>query len=110
MRERTLCLIPWLGIILKDFTFIKEQQQQQQQQQQQHQHQQQNTKLVNLSLAICLRKLLNSMKAAKESCEQFLNESEQEDLMKAALMRKWLENVEILYETEESQYEQSLKL
>lgn len=98
MREKA-CIVPWLGIILRDFTVIKE--------------------LVcktpakgsvNVHLALCLRKLLNSMAAAREACEHFLKESQRGELKKAAVMTKWLENVEIFYDNEESQYSQSLKI
>lgn len=98
MRERA-CIIPWLGIILRDFTVIKE-----------LVSKAPVKDSVNVHLALCLRKLLNSMVAAREASEQFLKESPLEELKKAAVMTKWLENVEIFYDNEESQYSQSLKI
>lgn len=98
MREKA-CLIPWMGIILRDFTFIKE-----------LIYKSPAADSVNVPLGHCLRKLLNSMAAAREACDQFLKESDEEELKNAAITAKWLKNVEIFYETEESQYERSLKI
>ena len=97
LRERA-CVVPWFGIILRDFTFIKEI------------VKKSSDATVNVPLALCLRKLMNSMTAAREACKQLLKGSGEEDLKRAAVMGKWLENVEILYETEEEQYRKSLTI
>lgn len=95
LREMS-CIIPWLGIILRDFTFIKELAQ--------------KSDKVNVPLALCLRKLINSMTAAREACDQFQATFGGEEKRKSAVLKKWLESVEIKYESEEEQYERSVLL
>ena len=99
MRERA-CIVPWLGIILRDFTFIRDMSKS---------ISKDKETLVNFPLAMCLRKLMNSMTAALQTCHQIITENEGE-MRKIAVMRHWLVNCEILYESEEAQYKRSEEL
>lgn len=93
------CLIPWLGIIMKDFTFIKET------------HKQLNEKFeVNVPLGHCLVKLLDSMLEARDVCENYVKSAKEEELKNAAIMEEWLLNFEIEFKDEDSQYEKSRQI
>ena len=95
LRE-TVCLVPWFGIILKDFTFIKEMAGD-------------SKGFINIPLSLCTRTLLNSITTARATCLTFYESEPFEMRKKAAVMKFWLkEQVEIVYETEESQYDRSL--
>ena len=94
LRE-SVSLVPWLGIILRDFTFIKERH---------------CDKYVNIPLAHCLSKLMGSVVASRETCHQFLNHVTLKEKCDVAVMKRWLEECEILYETEEEQFQRSLTI
>lgn len=93
MREAT-CLVPWLGILLRDFAFIKE-------------THKQREGIVNVPLGLCLVKLMNSMTEAREVCVNFVKEAKGEDVKQAAIMESWLRGCVIEYSDEESQYQRS---
>lgn len=95
LRENA-CLVPWFGLILKDFSFIKE-------------LAGESAAFINIPLSFCTRRLLNSMTSARDTSKAFYNNEMVEMRKKAAVMRFWLRNeAEILYETEEAQYSRSL--
>lgn len=94
--RRKGCLIPWLGIILKDFTFIKEIKDVE------------GGVKMNIPLALCLRKLIISMTITRETCSKFLLiNSDEQKRSEMAIMKKWINECEIIYESEEEQYKRS---
>ena len=95
LRE-TACLVPWFGIILKDFTFIRE-------------LANESKQFINIPLSLCTRKLLNSITEARDTSIAFYQGETFEMKKQAAVMKFWLkEQVNIVYETEEDQYNRSL--
>lgn len=96
--RRIACLVPWFGIILKDFTFIKD-------------IQSESKNYINMPLSFCTRKLINSITMARESSLLFYQGETIEKRNQAALIKFWMmEQLEIEYETEDAQYNRSLKV
>lgn len=92
MRQQR-CYVPWIGLLLKDSTFILE-----------------ARKLMDVNqfnFGGSLRKIFQSISEARAACFELLQKN-QEGLFEAAKLVEWLEGTTILYETEESQYQRSL--
>lgn len=104
-------LVPWMGIIMKDFTFIKEIYSYKINNNSKNVNCKDNANLVHLPLAMCLRKLINSVVIARMFCREFVAKQKNLNKLKeVAVGHKWLMTCEILYESEEAQYERSEKL
>lgn len=94
MRQEQ-CYVPWIGLLLKDSTFILE-----------------AKKLMDVkksNFGGSLSKIFQSIVEARKACFELLQKN-QESLYETAKVVEWLEGTPIEYETEESQYEKSLKI
>lgn len=100
LRERP-CLIPWFGLLLRDFTFIQEVI---------FANYFKDGDIVNIPLGLCLRRLVLPILASREAAFLFLKEKQRNgQLAKSiAIIKKWLETGSgIIYENECEQFERS---
>jgi hypothetical protein len=99
-QRQTACLTPWLGIILRDFNFIKEMSG--------------GVKTVNLPLSLCLKDLVRQVSLVRESCNRIMANEEEEDedynRQIVSLLENCLLKCSIEYEDEESQNMRSMDI
>lgn len=92
------CLIPWLGLLLRDFSFVRE-----------AKSVMSNAEFVHLPFACSLQRIVNSMAHSSAACFKLLKDNA-EFWSLAGAAKDWLLAVPIDFENEEVQFQRSLQI
>ena len=103
LRERP-CLIPWFGLLLRDFTFIREVI---------YSKGFKTDIVINIPLGLCLRRLVLPILASRDACYSFLKDKQRDGQISkgAAILKKWLQNgTGIIYVNETKEFSRSERI
>lgn len=102
IMRQTAALVPWMGLLMKDYAFIKEMKE--------GKDEDSKGKTSNFDLVNCFMKVIGSVSESQRACREYLQKISKNQLKSVNELVHCIMTVDIIYESEEEQFSRSLFL